>query len=510
MQTFNRHEHLLSLLVPAFFLVAFALASQPFMYPGFDIWTHLALMSFEDDATTTWHILWKTIFEWAEVEGPFLRAKWVHSTQIILMGGLLFFAARWLLQLAMAGCVVRRSALNLAAWLAVLVWVLMHGTQSTAVNADTPVWYGWLQWYSVNYQIALAFYVFGAAALLFAFFGSPLHPTGFRAWTYGLAAGLAFVGVAVLHAAELPYVFLAVLLMGVLWMRWSWRWYYLAGVIGIFLVSVMGLQFSYRLPTGLLVLMQDGPGALLLQIQINGQRLVDGLNRGNASWNYWYWVTCYLTLLSAWWVWRQPALAQRDQRIRVILWLLLSALPAAMLHFKWTAGLLAMITYPELAWRFTFSSFLFLGPSIFFLLIAHHGQRALHVGVMLGLSASLILGVLLTSRAAEKQSVSYLYARGLVYSLDPKPMRFGLDPAQAAWLDQVHLQLIKEPPARLLCTDMFTSYYLFFVKGYEQVVLPWRIGRFIDSKRFEGKCKFPKDGGAWLGDQKLAPTPWAF
>ena len=510
MQTFNRHEHLLSLLIPAFFLAAFALASHPFMYPGFDVWTHLALMSFEDDATTPWHILWKTIFEWAQVEGPFLRAKWVHSTQIILMGGLLFFAARWLLQLAMAGCVVRRSSLNLAAWLAVLVWVLMHGTQSTAVNADTPVWYGWLQWYSVNYQIALAFYVFGAAALLFAFFGSHVRPTGFVAWPYGLAAGLAFVGVAVLHAAELPYVLFAVLWMGLLWMRWAWRWYYLAGLVGIGLVSVLGLQFSYRLPTGLLVLIQDGPAALLTQIHAHGQRLVEGLNRGNASWNYWYWVTGYLSVLSAWWVWRQPASAQRGLRMRLILWVLLSALPAAMLHFKWTAGLLAMITYPELAWRFTFSSLLFIGPSLMLLLIAHHWHKTMQIGAMLGLAASLVLGVLMASHKTETHSVSYLYARGLINSMDSNHMRFGLSPTQAAWLDQVHSQLTKEPPTRLLCTDMFTSYYLFFVKGYEQVVLPWRIGRFIDSKRFEGKCKFPKDGGAWLNDHKLTPTPWAF
>jgi hypothetical protein len=163
-----------------------------------------------------------------------------------------------------------------------------------------------------------------------------------------------------------------------------------------------------------------------------------------------------------------------------------------------------------LAWRFTFSSLLFVGPSVALLVMAMVWPKLARWWVQTLLGAVLVLGVLLASRQTETNLVSYQYARGLALSLSPEHMRFGLQPQQSEWLDKVHQQLKATPPKDLVCTDMYTAYYLFFVKDYDQVVLPTRISRFIDKKRREGDCRFPRDGGDLVKGLGAGPVPWVF
>jgi len=500
---------LFTLLLPGMLWVAYSLLSYPLMYPGFDVWIHLASMEFEGRRQDIWHQAWGAIFTVFGLESYFTKAKLIHSTQLLITGGLLFVAARWLLQLVFAGRQLAPAALNLAAWLAVLVWAIMHGTNSSPIGSGIDMWHGWLQRYSVNYQVALPLYVFAVAALLYGLFGHLVHHQALQRWPYLVAAVLATFGVAALHAAELPYVLLVVVFVGVLWMRWAWRWYYVAAVLALLALLWVGLQFSHRLPTGFMVLAQSGPAALLEQVYANGVRMVGGLNRGNASWNYWYWVSLVLAG-GAWLIlWRLPRVPTRGHQLRMAGLVLASALPAAMLHFTWTAGALAMVTYPALAWRFTFSSLLFLGPAMALLALALYWPRAAKLWVQAVLAGALVVAVLLASRQTETNWVSYQYARGVALSLSPQHMRFGLQPDQQKWLNDVHSQLLANPPEQLVCTDMFTAYYLFFVKGYDNVVLPRRISRFIDKKRREGECRFPRDGGD-LQRLNLGPVPWHF
>ena len=502
----------LAVLMPAVAWIVFSFASSPLMLPGLDIWIHLATIEFEGGRRDIWHNLWGFLFNTAGVEGPFSQAQFIHSTQLLIMGGLIFTAARWLLLLVFAGQGIPRSATNLASWLAVLVWMLMHGTQSSPINSGVPMWFGWGQWYSVNYQIALPIYVFSVSAILFALFGHYLPAEQpFQRSTYWIAAILGTLAVASLHAAELPYLLFLVLLIGIIWFKWAWRWHYFWAILVLLFVLVLGLEFSYRMPTGLVELSKGGPLGLLEKINTNGQNMVNGGNRGNASWNYWYWAAVAMSLATLAVLWQRPGhRAARGQQMRLLMLILASAIPAAMLHFKWTAGILTMITYPGLAWRFTFSSLLFLGPSLALLTIATIYPQMNRVWIQAGLAGAMVLGLLLASRQTETNLVSYQYARGVALSLSPEHMRFGLQPDQSKWLDQVHQQLIANPSKELVCTDMYTAYYLFFVKNYDQVVLPRRISRFIDRNRTEGECRFPKDGGNEVNGLGLGPVPWIF
>jgi hypothetical protein len=168
-----------------------------------------------------------------------------------------------------------------------------------------------------------------------------------------------------------------------------------------------------------------------------------------------------------------------------------------------------MITGLDIAWRFTFSSFLFMAPALALLSVSLAWTTLAKTCFQFALALGLIISVLLTSRLTETQLVSYRYARSLALSFSAEQMRFGLKTEQRQWLDSVHQKLMTASPKKMICTDMFTAYYLFFIKDYDQVVLPDRISIFVDSKRSQPKCAFPQDGGD-IKSLNVGAVPWNF
>lgn len=499
-----------SIFVPAALFVLYAFLSVPMMYPGFDIWIHLA--SINSDGTVwqkIWHLFWHKIFFGLDITNPFAQAKTIHTTQLLLTFFLLWAGSRWILKLAFAGLHVKASHFNLAAWLAVLMWALMHGTVSAAINASTPVWYSWLLWYSVNYQITLPMYVFAVGAFLWGCFGGSVIGETVRSWPYFAVALAATFAIAMLHAGEMPYVLFSLVLIGLLWFSWKWKWRYAIGVALVVGLLCLGLYGSHRLPTGLAVFQEKGFSGLLQTIATYGQHLIQGLNRGNASWHYWYWVNLVLALCTLGFMFSFARGQHRALNLRIAAFVALSAIPAAMVHWKWSAGLLGMITYPALASRFSFSSFLFLALPMALLLTGLSRPKwssTYHLG---GLAIVVVGTVLLASKHTETNQVSYNYAKSLALSLSSSHMRFGLNTEQQTWLDTVHHALLTTPPSKPPCTDMFTAYYLYFVKGYDRVVLPDRANFAVPAERrvLEAGCVFPADGGD-IKALGVDPLPW--
>jgi len=502
-----------SLLIPAGVWLLYSWASSPMMYPGFDIWSHLAHMEWTDARSEPWRLFWAGVFDAFDTSDYFEKAQLIHRVQLLLMGCMLFFSARWVLLLALSKTQTLLYLFNLAAWFSLLIWLVMHGTVSTPVFGQNPVWQSWVQWYSVNYQIALPLYVFSASSLMFGLFGREAHSDSYPSWFYltmGLAAAL---GVAVIHAAELPYLLLALLAIGLIWFKWSLKWYYLALGITIGFLGYFGLKFSYALPEGLHALRNTGWRGFLQSVAANGHQMVNGLNRGNASWNYWYWATTLAAVAALLISLRFNKLNNNDSKsvnTRVVLFILLSMLPAAMLQFKWTSGLMTMITYPALAWRFTFSSFLFVAPAALFLILCNVFPRWQAAKLFTAMGACFIFLVLVSSKLTETHSVSYQYAKSVVMALSAEKMSFGATPKQKEWVLSVKEGLEKSRVSTPVCTDMFTAYHLFFIHRYENVVLPNRISGIIDPQRTEAGCNFPIEGGAVVKSLGVGPSPWVF
>lgn len=479
------------------------------MYPGFDVWIHLTAIEFNSRRDAVWYDVLRFLFQTFNLTDPFEQARLIHVLQVTLSGILVFFAARWILRVADQQSIASSARLSWLAWFSVLIWLMMQGTVSAAINNPTPVWYAWMLWYSVNYQIALPMFIYAVGALLYGFAADKSLLWRQSRFPYFALAAVAIAGVAAFHAAEIPYVAFGILLIAILWFRWTWRWQYLAALVFLAFAVYIGLTFSHQLPEGVIALNQGGWPALLDAIQNRGIHMTElGYSRGNASWNYWYWVTTALATVLLVTTWAKKSFRQL-LNWRVPAFALLSANMAAMIQFKNTAGLIAMITGLIIAWRFTFSSFLFLVPALAMLSISVAWPTLAKTRFQITLALGLIISVLLGSRLTETDLVSYRYARSLALSLSAEQMRFGLSTEQRQWLDAVHQKLIKAPPKQMICTDIFTAYYLFFFKDYDQVVLPDRISMFFDSKRSQPKCSFPQDGGD-IKSLNVRAVPWNF
>ena len=513
--SFSTHHHPEKLgwasIAPFFLLLAYAALSFPMMYPGFDIWVHIVSINSNGDVwQTPWHTFWRLFFNLFSVVNPFDQAKIIHTIQIISTGGLVWLGGRWILKLVFSNAYVNHNLLNFAAWIGVATWFLMHGTVSSAIYSDVSVWYSWLLWYSVNYQITLPMYVLATGAFLYGCFGQTVANTKLTRWPYFLISATSIYLIAIVHAGELPYVLFSLISIGLLWFRWRWRWYYLAGALVCIAVFTLGITYSYRLPTGIIILKEQGFSGLIETVATSGQLLVGGVNRGNSSWNYWYWVNLFLVFsvfISLFYI---RSKTDKKLNMRAVGFIALSSLPAAMLHWKWTAGLLAMVTYPDLASRFSFSTFLFLSFPLALLAVSIYRPKSAREPFLGVSTCAFIVGVLLLSYYTETNKVSYKYAHSLALALSPERMSFGLTPAQTAWLNQTHAALIQTPPSEPICTDIFTAYYLYFIKGYDKVVLPNRVNWDIEPNRraSEASCTFPNDGGD-IHKVNIEPIPWA-
>lgn len=486
--------------LPALLFTAYVLLSYPMMYPGLDVYIHLVRI----DAGTngSWAEFWHHVFGVLQIEHALTQALIIHRVQTAAAGLLLYAAADRLLRLAFAQSAAAAPLIRPAAWLSVLVWALMHGTASRPINSPLRVWQAWLQWYSVNYQIALPLAVFATAALLYGVL-APAVSRRLRA-AHLAAAVPAALAVAVIHAAELPYILFALLLAGVVFFRRTWWRNYLVALGVGMLLLLFGLTQSYRLPHGLIVLQEGGVTALRDEMRTVGRQLVTGLNRGNAGWNLWFWAN--LAMAAAAWRLLGPQLSAAR---RLLIFVVLSAVPAAALYSEWTAGLPAMLTYPRLAWRFVFASFLFVAPALLLIPVALRARPPQRAPLVLtGLFGVLLAAVLLASYTYEPERVSLRYAKSMLLALNPAAMSFHMQPQQEAWLDELQIRLAAQPPQQPICTDMATAYRLYFDRGYRAVALPERLTDDMRPPRPPDDCAFPRDGGAVVRQLGMTPLPW--
>jgi hypothetical protein len=397
-------------------MVFFALKSYPMMYPGYDFGLHLNTISdLSTHANNFWHAVWaQTFAHFGIPEVASQRGLIIHRTQTFITLALLLTSAYWFL-----GTALKRldchAQLQLAA-VAVLFWLVLHGTYSSPPGQrGTLHVLSWLQWYSINYQIALPLFFFGSAALLKAVTAPSRRATVL--WSV-LVVATAYL-IARVHVAELVYfvfiggcIFLIYVLPGQ-----SWRTLLIGALVVAFVVWA-GQQFSYREPLLIDLMRRSSNWAEFIQfIDHYGNRLVAmQLNRSATSWHSLYSVS----LLAAWLAW---VLAQTPATRRLAALIVLSTALALGMQFHYSAGLLATVMYEFVAWRFGFSTLLFLAVV---LLVGVWMERRLQSpspwrtsGLLLGLPLGVLALVVLYARGFEHLSPAYQFAKSLLFSLDP-------------------------------------------------------------------------------------------
>lgn len=494
------------------FGVLFVLNSYPFMYPGYDMWWHMGAIDTAQLAgprisgSRFWHWVWSGALSWLPSASFFDRALIVHRVQFLLAVALVGLSGYWILRTIFHRSTVHRAELLLFAWLGVLIWLIMQGTYSQAVfgGRESRVVMSWMSWYSINYQIALSTCLLAGAALLYAVV-MPLSTE--RRMLMLLASTTSLLLTALIHAAEVPYFLFAMAIVVALYVRGrKGLLWVLVLLMAVALSLYLALRFSYRTPELLRVAMQGDWGVLADRISRYGQYLVvQGANRRSTGWNTLYTLSTLLLCVSVLVAWRLPSRAE----IKPMLFVLLTGLLPLMLLFQWSAGLLATITYANLAWRFAFSSFLFLAIPIFLVLIGQLLPVRAKAWGQVTAAVLIALCVYVHSRWVDSQQIVNTFAASIVRSTDPRQMYFDLSTEEQEALDSMHARLIQSPPGKPLCVDIFSAYYLFFLKDFRGVYLPGNVNRLPTVEHRKHRCRFPRDGGDLVA-LGIKQPPWRF
>lgn len=464
-------------------LTALVFASYPMMHPGFDIWVHLHRIDQGKPGWKAWYDIWRNIFDFFQITDVFDRALIIHRTQFLITISMIGLSAYWTLLTIFQKTQLKRSTLAIQAIFSIWIWLIIHGTVSKPIGGDHDFWQSWILWYSVNHQISLPVFFLSASALLLACLGDISRIS--RLILFFIATGGALF-ITKIHAGELPYlVYSSIIIAAISFRSGHIIWY--SAIISITIVSfIAAFTWGVRVPTGWLIFQSEGIFGLFNKIHQNGDALILWLNRGGASWSFLYTASTISAIVSIW-------ITKSNDFVNIQkkgLWfILLSTLPAIAIHLKYPAGLLSMITYPEIVWRFSFSSFLFLAIPTLTLIISLKFNHTKNQFLNVSIGLVLVFTIVVASYFLEKDQVTYRYAKSLTTTLSPTQIGFEIPEKDKIWLSNTANNLNSKMSNKLICTDIQSAYYLYFIYNIKTIILPHN----FNVNRSE--CTFPSDGG---------------
>lgn len=501
-------------------LVLFALNSFPMMRPGFDMWWHMGMTEAPQSAhprafpasRILWHHFWHLVLNAVGLHDVFDRALLVHRTQFVATLVLLTTSAYLSLRAITHRLRLEREQIWVAAIFASVIWLLMHGTESTARGGGpgSHVVQSWIMWYSLNYQISLPFYFAATGFLLYALSAA----TNGRQRVLAFAMSAVLITVASLsHAAETAYFLICLCFLALLYLRGK-RALGIAAALVLLGGAVLWLALgqAYIKPELFTMLTHGDHSSLLSRLEsLGGSMTRHRLNRLDTGWHVLHTIALASLVLVAI-LGRMSATQQGSQQgldWRPLMLIGLTSLMPLALAFTYSAGALAMLTHLRIAWRFAFASFLFVGTPLLALLVVHQ-LRTSHWMMRQLLVAGLVILMtgfgLAYSAFAEKKQPAFQFGRSLILSLSPEKTHFGLTPVQRDQLSDLATKLRARHDQSLICTDLYTAYYLFFVERYRAVHLPSAL-RYIPGYRSSKlTCKFQTSPESMLWGQ-ISPNP---
>ena len=104
-----------------------------------------------------WYLFWADVFHLSSIEDFFIRARIIHIVQTAICLFSVFFFSRVLIRNIFKD--INNIHLNYLSYWSALVWLTIYATFSMVTHQV------WVMWYSINYQIALAFFWYITALL---------------------------------------------------------------------------------------------------------------------------------------------------------------------------------------------------------------------------------------------------------------------------------------------------------------------------------------------------------
>lgn len=360
----NRHEiNSFQIFFCVILVISFALiaTSYPMMKMRFDIWDHvdrikigiLDVRQLENLPKKAWYLTWAAVFQATGISDIYTIATIVHRTQFILCVVLIYIASKQIYAALLPlqpKVKIENNWLSSLALSSVFVWVTIIGTHSFFQQA-------WIMWYSVTYQITLPM-LFLSLGLLVNVLGIQ-QPQKIIILKTSLAAIL-LIGVYIFHAGELAYVIFYIPILAVCFAN-QYKYsisFLLASTFLISIVMYFGIVFyTDQIPALLSHLKTRDYTKILSEINSKGNwNAIHGGNRYAANWNELYKLSIYLFLpLSV-----LLSLKMSKVNYRVYCFLILSLIFCFIPTFKYSAGLVSLISYDGIVNRYYFASYIFL------------------------------------------------------------------------------------------------------------------------------------------------------
>jgi hypothetical protein len=196
----------------------------------------------------------------------------------------------------------------------------------------------------------------------------------------------------------------------------SWR-VLLMVTVALAAVLMLGLTFTYRQPEIISLLHPSRWSELVARMNEFGHLLVgNNINRSETTWHSLYSVSLLAAVASVFMVKDKDAL-------RLALLLIYSSTLAIGIQVHHLSGLLSLVVYPYITWRFGFSTLLYLGiPLLVGLWLQHRpntGSAWRNSAALFGASGGVLLLVLVYARLFEPLHPAWNFAKSLVLSLHP-------------------------------------------------------------------------------------------
>jgi len=284
----NHQLHFFYLLLLATFISI--LLTNPFLRFPYDIWWQL--MTIDDiyrfhkipSIRRLWFYFWANFFIFFSIHDFFMRAKIIHVIQTTISLSAVFIFSKVLMRNLFEK--IPKITLNYLSYWAMITWLTIYATFSMYYH------HVWIMWYSVSYQITLAFFWYCTALTLIVFFERKSWPIKVF---YTIQILFFCTMMLLIHPMELAYYFLYLLLVLALFPDTFLgflknKFLIIAPAILIVSGAIYYIFKTYyihrdKVPPFFQLLKNGGWSLVYNKVINNGQVLINGANRAAASIN---------------------------------------------------------------------------------------------------------------------------------------------------------------------------------------------------------------------------------
>lgn len=344
----------------------FILYSNPFLRFPYDPWEFLIsienIYGFDELPSKRggWYIFWANFFYLFSIDDFFYRAKIIHIVQTIICLSSVYFFSHVVIRNLFKH--IDKQSLSYLSYWSAIIWVTIFSTFSVYYHQV------WLMWYSVTYQVSLAFfwYITGLTVILLCEKNNMLIK-----WWYIIQIAFLSYLILIIHPMELVYYLMYLILLVVVFFKkiiFSIKDKYYTAIIlfltiGWAVYTFFDVYYLDKTPQIFKVWGDDGLtlGQVYNEIMMDGKLLVDGENRASSAINELMFVCLFICGggLSAL-VWSKMAKKNVVFSMELLIFCLISAGFVCLPLIQLSAGILSTIAESSVVNRFYYSSSIYI------------------------------------------------------------------------------------------------------------------------------------------------------